>query len=137
MVTKKASSASSTTSAGFPNPSTGDSIKASSAASSAAALSGPIGQVALTNAQIPPYASWFRAFVATNSSSPLILATLAETRGVPFGTIYCGARRYLNRDGILITLFVPGGIPPNSLVIVTLMQVGAEMYAAPVLYPGL
>ena len=136
MATKKASSASSSKGAGFPNPSTGENLKASSAAS-LVPISGPIGQVTLTNAQIPPGASWFRAFVATDSRSPLILATLAETRGVPFTSLYCGARNYRNTDGILITLFVPFGIPADSLVVVTLMQVGAVRYAPPVYYPGL
>jgi hypothetical protein len=133
MVTKKASAASASKKAGFGETSTGASVKA--AAKEVANLGGsPIGQVTLTYGQV--LGGWFRAFVATDSRSPYILATLAETRGVPFATMYCGARNYRGQNGVLITLFVSGPIPPDVIVIVTLMQEGAARYAAPILYIG-
>lgn len=132
MASKKASTARASKKAGFAETSTGASAKAAKAASSA--TTGPIGQVTLTYSQVA--GGWFRAFVATDSRSPYILATLAETRGVPFATMYCGARNYRGQSGVLITLFVGGPIPPDASVVVTLMQEGARRYAPPVLYIG-
>ena len=133
MASKKASTASASKKAGFAETSTGASAKAASKAASSA-TTGPIGQVTLTYNQVA--GGWFRAFVATDSRSPYILATLAETRGVPFATMYCGARNYRGQSGVLITLFVGGPIPPDASVVVTLMQEGARRYAPPILYIG-
>lgn len=100
-------------------------------------ISGRPGQVSLGTALVFPGTTTFRAFVATDVKSPFIFATLAETSGVPQATMYCGARNFNGRDGILITLFVEGTIPPTALVIVTLLQDGAGKYADPVLYTGM
>lgn len=81
--------------------------------------------------------NWFRAFVPTDSRSPIIFGTLAETRGTGHATLFCGARSVNGRDGVLITVFVigqPSFNPPS--VVVTLMQAGAKQYDAPVPYTG-
>jgi hypothetical protein len=101
--------------------------------SSSQPFSALAGQAILDNSQV--IGTTFRAFVATDSASPLIVATLAETRGVPNATMYCGHRNFGSRDGILITLFCPN-VPGNAVVIVTLMQQDAKTYASPVLYTG-
>ena len=101
--------------------------------STAADFSAIAGQVTLDNSQV--LGTTFRAFVATDSSSPFIFATLAETRGVPNATMYCGHRNFGSRDGVLITLFCPN-VPANAIAIVTLMQQDAKTYASPVLYTG-
>jgi hypothetical protein len=94
------------------------------------------GRVVLNRSHVLPGTNTFRAFVATDSNSPFIFATLAETSGVPNATIYCGPRNYGSRDGILITIFVQGQIPNDVVEIVTLMQDRARGYALPVLYTG-
>ena len=99
-------------------------------------ISGNPGQVTLGNALVVPNTSMFRAFVATDVNSTFIFATLAETNGVPQPTMYCGVRYFNGRYGVLITLLSPIPIPPNVIVIVTLLQDGASTYANPVLYTG-
>ena len=90
------------------------------------------GQVALGHEVVAPGTSTFRAFVSTNSLSPLIFATLAETQGVGKITVFCGPRHYGSDDRVLITLFTEGAVPPTALVIVTIMQDGATMYGQPI-----
>jgi hypothetical protein len=115
--------------------SSGENVGISSQAGFAPLAANP-GRVSLNTSHVVPGTSTFRAFVATDSNSPFIFATLAETRGIPNATMYCGTRNFGSRDGVLITLFVHGGVPGDALVIITLMQEGARTYASPVLYTG-
>ncbi|HYO62726.1 MAG TPA: hypothetical protein VER08_03625 [Pyrinomonadaceae bacterium] len=94
-------------------------------------------QVTLGANLFQPGLNWFRAFVPTDSGSPIILGTLAETRGTGHATLFCGARNYNGRYGVLLTVFVIGQPSVAApAVVVTLLQAGARQYGQPIPYVG-
>jgi hypothetical protein len=78
-----------------------------------------------------------RAFIATDSSSPICLVTLAESdSAVPGTTVYCGPRVVEGVAGVNIHIFYPDDLPDHFLVTLTVYQDDAKRYGEPVLYTG-
>jgi hypothetical protein len=96
-----------------------------------------VAQVQFDQSVIPPGSTWVRAFVETGSSSPIIIATLAECNsGNVVGPMFCGARSYGGNDGILVSIIL-NSVPAHFVVIVTIAQANAKVFNAPILYTGL
>lgn len=82
-----------------------------------------------------------RAFIPTDSSSPICLVTLAEASFpdpgiVPGMTVFCGNRVVDGVDGVIITIFYPVDLPDEFVVTLTVYQDDAKRYGEPVLYTG-
>jgi hypothetical protein len=78
-----------------------------------------------------------RAFVPTDSLSPVCLVTLAESdSAVPGQTVYCGRRIVDGVAGVNLHIFYPDELPDQFLVTLTVYQDGAKRYGEPVLYTG-
>jgi hypothetical protein len=78
-----------------------------------------------------------RAFIPTDSASPICLVTLAEaTFPVPGMTVFCGNRVVDGVAGISVNIFYPVDLPDEFLVTFTVYQDDARYYGAPVLYTG-
>jgi hypothetical protein len=105
-------------------------------ATASAPFSAPAARIQLDHTVMASPNS-IRAFIATDSDSPYVFVTLAETNGLPPATVYCGVRNFGSRNGIMISVFTQGNIPGNIIVILTAMQQSASTYANPVLYTGL
>jgi hypothetical protein len=78
-----------------------------------------------------------RAFIPTDSSSPICLVTLAEASfPVPGMTVFCGNRVVDGVDGVIITIFYAVDLPDEFVVTLTVYQDDAKRYGEPVLYIG-
>jgi hypothetical protein len=100
----------------------------------------PAARIALTSAHVDPGSpTEIKAFIPTDSSSVICLATLAEAMNTPgHPMVYCGQRNYLGVNGIFVHLFyqLPAS-NPALLVNLTVYQESAQRYGAPVFYPNL
>ena len=78
-----------------------------------------------------------RAFIPTESLSPICLVTFAESlSAVPGMTAFC-ARRIVNGvPGINIHIFYPNDLPDEFFVSLSVYQDGAKYYGEPVPYTG-
>jgi hypothetical protein len=109
------------------------------AARSAPTAVGPLlaARLVIDRNQMVPGRNAFRAFVATNSTSPIILATLAESNVAAVGNVmFCGNRLHGGRNGILVTILSPNPMPDGAVFHITLAQEGATQFAPPVFYNG-
>ena len=78
-----------------------------------------------------------RAFIPTDSSSPICLVTLSEADfPVPGMTVFCAPRVVDGVAGIIITIFYPVDLPDQFIVSLTVYQDDAKRYGEPVLYTG-
>jgi hypothetical protein len=75
-----------------------------------------------------------RAFIATGSTSPVILGTLNDC-GWAISSFLCGPRDFNGQHGILVTIYMEV-VDETFGCGVTLYQEGAQYYAAPILYTG-
>jgi hypothetical protein len=100
-------------------------------------FSAPAARVQLSGS-VKASANAIRAFIATDSDNPAAFIQLAETAGLPTpATVYCGVRNFGSRNGLMISIFTQANIPDSVIVILTVMQQGAQTYASPVLYTGM
>jgi hypothetical protein len=100
----------------------------------------PAARIALTAAHVDPGSpTEIKAFVPTDSSSTVCLATLAESTNAPGPpTVFCGQRNYLGVNGIFVHVVYPTPASnPALLVMLTVYQESAQRYNAPVFYPNL
>jgi hypothetical protein len=94
-------------------------------------------RVVIDRNQMVPSRTGFRAFVATNSPSPIILSTLAESNVATVGNVmFCGNRVHGGRQGILVTILSPNPLPDQAVFHITLAQESATTFAPPVFYNG-
>lgn len=78
-----------------------------------------------------------RAFVPTDSSSPICLVTLSESDFAVAGTtVFCAPRIVDGVAGVNIHIFYPVDLPEQFLVTLTVYQDDAKRYGVPVLYTG-
>ena len=78
-----------------------------------------------------------RAFIPTDSASPICLVTLAEASfAVPGMTVFCGNRVVDGVEGVSVNIFYPVDLPDEFLVTLTVYQDDAKRYGEPVLYTG-
>ena len=78
-----------------------------------------------------------RAFIPTDSASPICLATLSEADfPVPGMTVFCAPRIVDGVEGVNIHIFYPVDLPDQFIVILTVYQDDAKRYGEPVLYTG-
>ena len=100
----------------------------------------PAARIGLTSAHVDPGSpTEIKAFIPTDSSSTICLATLAEAANTPgLPTLFCGQRNYLGVNGIFVHLFFSAPVSnPTVLIILTVYQESAQRYGAPVFYPNL
>lgn len=99
----------------------------------------PAARIALTKEQVDPSApTEIKAFIPTDSSSVVCLATLAEWTHAPGPpTLFCGQRNYQGANGIFVHIVYPtAASDPALLAMVSVYQEGAQRYGAPVFYPN-
>jgi hypothetical protein len=78
-----------------------------------------------------------RAFIPTDSSSPICLVTLSESDfAVPGTTVFCAPRVVDGVEGVNIHIFYPVDLPDQFIVALTVYQDDAKRYGEPVLYTG-
>lgn len=78
-----------------------------------------------------------RAFIATGSTSPVILGTLNECNyAFSIRPLFCSPRDYNGEHGIVVSIFMTEWVDVDFGAGVTLYQQGARYYSAPVFYPG-
>ena len=78
-----------------------------------------------------------RAFIPTDSSSRICLATLNEASfPVPGMTVFCQHRVVDGVEGVNIEIWYPEDLPDQFIVILTVYQNDAKRYGEPVLNTG-
>lgn len=80
---------------------------------------------------------WVRAFVETGSSDKRVQVTLNEISSKTPHTIRqiaASARRYHEKDGVLVTVWFTHPVPKDISLHLTLTQIGAKRFARPVRY---
>ena len=95
--------------------------------------------VTVTHDQIGEAPSVIRAFVPTGSASSKCLVTFADSPNAAGAgqTVYCGQRVQGGVDGLMITVFHPGDLPSDAVVVLTVYQERALFYGSPVPFTGL
>jgi hypothetical protein len=98
----------------------------------------PAARIALTAALVDPASpNDLKAFIPTDSSSPVCLVTLAESAGAAIAgtTVYCGQRTYLGANGVFVHVFLPIAVTAGMRIDLTVYQESAQRYGPPVPFP--